>query len=336
MKWPPIDRLNDPERHQTQIAVGAVMKFLFKAVTHLGWRTKYSFWYPLKDIFTDTVLLLPTWSTLRTLGQSQVLKLTVLAPFLGTLILFNENIVSMLTLSPAIVGQWFGVEATPAAAKAFTLTRLQLTYFGLVFLGIAAFLFSVLCPREIKRFSSPVDFIEFEKTTMTLVRTGQLLESVANDYLSVWRRELKIGTLKRLAYPYWLMDTFHIVLQKLGEAVFWDDTNNSGDSFEAEGADASDGHISDGYLTPRGDVDAEALAQTLASRARVARAIWSQIDIEAQKELTDVLLVRYQALDHRRPIFRILVTIFYAFGFAALAWPTIHTFYLVTRRLVGL
>lgn len=328
--------LKRPNRRQVWVVVGTVMAFLFKFVTRLGRWIRYSFWHPVGDLFTNAVLSLPTWSMLRTLGQSRLLKLTVVAPFLGTLILFNENLVSMLTLSPAVVGRWFGVEATPAAAKAFTLTRLQLTYFGLVFLGTAAFLFSVLCPREIKRFSTPVDFIEFEKATMTLVRTGQLVESVARDYLRVWEPEVKMVIIRRLTYPYWLMDAFHTVFQRLGEAVFWAESNDDTASSEAEGEDASAEHISYGYLTHRGDVDAEALAQTVASRARVTRAIWSQVDIEAQKELIDVLLLRYQALDHRRPLFRMAVTVFYAFGFAALAWPTIHTFYLVTRRVVGL
>ncbi|WP_131800281.1 hypothetical protein [Methylobacterium indicum] len=310
------------------------MKYVVESIKRSYWWIKYRVWQPLKDLYVNTLSLLPTWSTLRTLGESRILKLTVVAPFLGTLILFNDNLVSMLTLSPAAVERWLGVEVTPAAAKDFTLTRLLLTYFGLVFLGAAAFMFSVLCPREIKRFATPVDFIEFEKSTMTLVRTGQLMENVAKDYIDCYSSEKRYGIITRLSYPYWLADTFNAVFQRLGEAVFWSEDDNASPSDE-DVSDSSVGHISDGFLTHRGDVDAETLAHTVATRARVARAIWSQIDIEAQKELTDVLLIRYQALEHRRPIFRIAVTVLYALGFAALVWPTIHTFYLVTRRFVG-
>src|SRR3954452_15966758 len=94
----------------------------------------------------------PNWSTLRTLGQSRLLALTALVPFLGSLILFNQQLVDFLLLSPSLVGKWTGVTDQNAVtvSRAFTLGRLQLTYFGLCFLGIS----SLRCPAEIKRFSN--------------------------------------------------------------------------------------------------------------------------------------------------------------------------------------
>ncbi len=312
------------------------MNSLQAKIIRLSLRIYYTYWYSLRCNIRDATLLLPTWSTLRTLGQSRLLKMTVIAPFIGTLIIFNDNLVSMLMLSPAIVGRWAGIEASPAVAKAFTLSRLQLTYFGLVFLGAAAFIFSILCPREIKRFSTSVDFIEFEKTTMTLVRTGQMMETVAKDYLRIWGAEDKFGLLQELAYPFWLMDTFHVIFQKLGEKVFWNDAADEAATSEAETGESLGEHISDGFVTERGDVDVANLAQTVATRPRVSRAIWSQIDLEAQNEIVDILLLRYQALDYRYPLLRLVVAMLYLLGFLALSWPTVHTFYLVARRATGI
>jgi hypothetical protein len=62
----------------------------------------------------------PTWSTLRTIGQSRVLSLTILVPFVGYLILFNEHVLSLLTLWPELFG---GADAIVG--------RLYFIYFGL-------------------------------------------------------------------------------------------------------------------------------------------------------------------------------------------------------------
>ncbi len=45
------------------------------------------------------IAMLP-WSSIRRIGQSRLLSLTIVVPFLGSLLLFNQHVVELLTLSP--------------------------------------------------------------------------------------------------------------------------------------------------------------------------------------------------------------------------------------------
>jgi hypothetical protein len=95
--------------------------------------------------------LLPTWSSLRLLGQSRLLAFTAIVPLLGSLLLFNEHVIDILLLSPSLVGRWLDVPDPTEASRTLTFHRLYFVYFGLSFLGIGSFGFALLCPNEIKR-----------------------------------------------------------------------------------------------------------------------------------------------------------------------------------------
>ena len=43
------------------------------------------------------------WSSIRRVGQSRLLALTIVVPFLGSLLLFNQYVVDLFTLSPDVV-----------------------------------------------------------------------------------------------------------------------------------------------------------------------------------------------------------------------------------------
>src|SRR3954447_15866950 len=92
------------------------------------------------------------WSAIRRIGQSRLLGLTIVVPFLGSLMLFNQSVVDVLTLSPELVRRWLQLSAseTADAARKLTLSRLYYVYFGLSFLGIGSSLFVLFCPLEIK------------------------------------------------------------------------------------------------------------------------------------------------------------------------------------------
>ena len=94
------------------------------------WSRYSSWWFGLIRWFSAV----PTWSSLNRLGRSKLVSLTVLVPFLGSLILFNQQLVDWVSLVPELAG-------SPGASRAVTLSRLAYAYFGLSFLGIASFLF---------------------------------------------------------------------------------------------------------------------------------------------------------------------------------------------------
>ena len=50
---------------------------------------------------------IPNWSSLTLLGQSKLVKMTMLIPIFGYLILFNESVVSFVLTSFDLVGLGF-------------------------------------------------------------------------------------------------------------------------------------------------------------------------------------------------------------------------------------
>jgi hypothetical protein len=88
------------------------------------------------------------WTDLRSIGNSNASKLTVLFPIVGYLIIFNDDLVQHLNLWTPI----FGGEASPPY-------RLLCVYFGLIWVSAAAAIYGMRCPAEIKRHSTAVDYI---------------------------------------------------------------------------------------------------------------------------------------------------------------------------------
>lgn len=102
---------------------------------------------------------LPTWEALRTLGQSRILALTALVPFIGYMIIFNSNIIHLIQISPDIIN--FNKSSNAISAQdthSFTIVRLYITYFGLTLLGLASGLFKLFCPTDVK------NIIRFQNT----------------------------------------------------------------------------------------------------------------------------------------------------------------------------
>jgi hypothetical protein len=110
-----------------------------------------------------------SWSLLRSIGNSRAAKLTVLIPLVGYLILLNNDIVAHLTLSKDVFGDTAGE----------TLTRLLAIYVGLVFIAIASVLFATRCPREVKRYGSPEEYVAGDEPWMSDMQTAIIEKSLA-------------------------------------------------------------------------------------------------------------------------------------------------------------
>src|SRR6266403_3176848 len=104
------------------------------------------------------------WSAIRRIGQSRLLSLTIVVPFLGSLLLFNQHVVDLLTLSPDLVRRWLKlpVSGSDEIARQLTLSRLYYVYFGLTFLGLGSALFALFCPQIVKNYASPVECVQVE------------------------------------------------------------------------------------------------------------------------------------------------------------------------------
>lgn len=265
---------------------------------------------------------LPNWSGLRTLGQSRVVSLTALVPFLGTLILFNQQIVDLLLVSPDIVENWLGTSGHTSieSSRDFTASRLVITYFGLVAIGLASFLFSLLCPQEIKRSASALLYIETEKPLATPARTTIMVTQAVQDYLRNHGTEGGYGDepangpriLRDLAYPVSLQFLFEEVIRHISQRSL-------------EGVDAD-------IYSGNGNIHIEKVARILSAQRRGERHLWMPFHAEAEDYHTDLLALIFEARDHSRPTARAAISILYGAGFLTLLYPTASTLFLIIKR----
>jgi hypothetical protein len=97
---------------------------------------------------------MPNWSTLRVIGNSNLVRATVIMPFIGYLILFNVHVVD--ALRPAI--DLFPDCEGGTCAQSFVVSRLFFLYFGLMLLGVGSFVYQLRCDPNIKRFDTAEAF----------------------------------------------------------------------------------------------------------------------------------------------------------------------------------
>ena len=95
----------------------------------------------------------PKWSLLRTVGNLTAVRITVLIPLVGYLIIFNANVVQYLELAKEFVGisnHHFDSGVSP---------RLLLIYFGLCALAAGSAIFSIWCPPEVKHYGTSAGYV---------------------------------------------------------------------------------------------------------------------------------------------------------------------------------
>src|SRR5262245_13941791 len=97
---------------------------------------RLKFWFQEKD----------KWTTLRAVGNSPIVKMTIVIPVLGWLILFNDYIVHQLSAVEEIFG------------KLQVSSRLLWLYVGLFITSIGSILYAGFCPEEIKKYASEIDY----------------------------------------------------------------------------------------------------------------------------------------------------------------------------------
>jgi hypothetical protein len=290
-----------------------------------------------------------SWSAIRRIGQSRLLALTIVVPFLGSLLLFNQHVVELLTLSPELVRRWMGIPANGVddAARQLTLARLYYVYFGLTFLGIGSALFSLFCPLIVKNYASSVEYIQIEGALVTKSRMGLFVTEVAEHFLSwAWDDEssLKPELLRQLGEPTDFVTLGSVSITEIFSDVPQDDPPGEEPS-AAEGISlpTDDGeqavepvatvhdvdHFDDDpFYDHRGRPDAIKIAKILYYHFRPYQGFIEDFCNHANrdKHRNDVLTLRYLAVDNTKPKLRVAVSCFYGFGFALLLIPTAITF----------
>jgi hypothetical protein len=266
------------------------------------------------------------WSALRRIGQSRLLSLTIVVPFLGWLLLFNQHLVDLLMLSPDVVARLFHGSSGSSIelSRQVSLNWLYYVYFGLSFLGVGSCLFATSCPNEITSYASAREFMQAEAALVSRARIGLILTQIS-DQFRWWspddsqHNDDPPGIIRRLATPGDFIALYWAVVSELFESTpgtVDDDAPQLSDEFERR------------YVTGIGLVDVDVVAETISSGRRVERGLIEGLRSEATKDehRGDILTLQYMGLDHSRPLLRLCVFGFYLIGFTVLTIPTLLTF----------
>lgn len=108
-----------------------------------------------------------TWDSLSRIGQLKVMNLTILIPFIGYMILFNENIVQLLELSKEVHS--FTID---------NISRLFYFYYGLSSLGIGSLIYQLKCPVLIKEYDSQNIYAKEESAFLTKRRISSITREI--------------------------------------------------------------------------------------------------------------------------------------------------------------
>jgi len=280
-----------------------------------------------------------------------MLSLTIVVPFLGSLLLFNQHVVDLLTLSPDLVRRWMklSVEASEVMARQLTLSRLYYVYFGLTFLGVGSALFAMFCPQIVKNYASSIGCVQAESSLVTGSRIALIVSDVSLSYAQWLDEEHFVArlpsTIRQLGLP---DDFFNLcsvalveVFSDLPSELFEHNPSTSAPQASSQQASASErsGPINDPdepFYDRRGQPAPDRIALALVSGRRRIQWFVRAFHKEAgsEKHRNDMLALHYMALDNTRPRLRILVAFFYGLGFALLAIPTVITFAQLTWHIL--
>lgn len=284
-------------------------------------------------------LRLPRWDALATLGRSRLLALTMITPFIGWLILFNQHLVDLLTLSPTLLTRWTGQTETTEMARGFTLGRLEITYFGLSALGVAAFVFNLACPGSIRKHDSVADFVEAQGSMMTRTRRLLTFRDLARVYLARFEDgEIRKHTLLGLAgYPRGLAAHMEGTILRVAREAFSHEMSVLGSDPPGSQRRRS---VSEQFVgrtaisDETGTLSMRGVAGFL-SGTTPEQGILEMFDAKGEGTERDLIMLQYATLNYAKPAWRAFIAVSYAVGFGLLIIPTLGTFWRVLRYAFG-
>jgi hypothetical protein len=276
------------------------------------------------------------WSAIRRIGQSRLLALTIVVPFLGSLLLFNQSVVDLLTLSPDVVRRWLHLptDDPKTAAHTLTLSRLYFVYFGLTFLGIGSALFVLFCPIDIKNYASIIDYQRAEGALVSRPKMTLILPFVTVEYAR-WNGAQFFDGLsdrfwRRIATPSDFLTLYSAVIEDMYLQM-----PRVLDPPEVDPEEEPESLEDHPFLDHHGRPDAEKIASILLSGRRMDRGFVHELEDVgfSDRFKHDLMALNYMANDHTKPFFRTIIVAVYGLGFSLLLIPTIETFFRVLDSL---
>ena len=130
------------------------------------------------------------WSKLRDLGQSNLVRASVLMPVFGYLLLLNEQVHQYLTIQ--FDHGW--------PSSHWPMWRLWMLYYGSFFLAVASILFAWRCPPRIKQYETAFRLVEAERDHLTAhnLHDDEITGKLRTLYAGISKWEDKIFWMTKL------------------------------------------------------------------------------------------------------------------------------------------
>jgi hypothetical protein len=130
------------------------------------------------------------WSKLRELGQSRLVRASVLMPVFGYLLVLNEHVHQYLTIQ--YDSGWL-FNYLPS------MWRVWMLYYGTLFLASGSMLFAWWCPVEVKQYASAINLADAERHHRTAHnQTNNIARELESLYEGMSKWENSIFPLPRL------------------------------------------------------------------------------------------------------------------------------------------
>ena len=117
-----------------------------------------------------------SWASLRSVGNSKIVQLSAIFPFIGYLILFNDEVAKFLSMA--------GLDNAPTGRLFDNLWRQKLyfLYFGLMFTGVASTVYQVWCPYLVKKHGDWADYVRIDGDSLSDAAAESLGTALGRNY----------------------------------------------------------------------------------------------------------------------------------------------------------
>ncbi|MER8366968.1 hypothetical protein [Mesorhizobium sp. M1378] len=296
----------------------------------------------------EVIAAATTWQSLRSIGSSRILSLTIAVPFIGYLIIFNDHLIDYAKIARQLLSD--GRVATPEDQNSISLSNLYYLYFGLVLTGFGSLLFAVFCPSDIRQSGSLNEYIRRSEE----IKSPTLVSDHLNDVMTAYNQGLEqvqgddtaiINIRTYLTYPSRLSSLHYNLVHRIFEEhpdLYGQDERDASktsdersetehETLEFDSEYDSVAEFPFNHGTEHLDVDS--VSNVIVSGPSAFRHFVKEFRKYSSGSFKDVCLLRYQILDNSTPYTRITIAIFYFSGFFLLFVPTLETLYLVLSAL---
>lgn len=255
------------------------------------------------------------WSSISSVGNSTPARLTILAPLIGYLVIYNQFIAEFFFLSNATPDL---PKEIPSLLLLFKELKLTFLYFGLLLFGIGAILFAAYAPRSIRKYKSPEEYV----LKMEAAQTEWLIvDNLTRVGRAAWKGEYFENPD---SYGHTSLSFTEDTLYQLDAILEFAGHND----FSASGVPltASDPNPDLGFYNAMGNVMTDRVLECILSRRRVDRAIWhNAIGVIFEHRARDVFYLAYTFDEWSKFGARLTCATMFLLGGILLAIPTLIT-----------